>query len=838
MRSIGIGRKSRRQWKCAVFPSVGEMGCMKDLFLLSVVLLAVIPCPGAESTSPTPVPDLPLLKNVRQVIDLGLTEANRHYPAQLKGTITLYEKRSELCFLQDTTAGIFLYSPSPLPELKPGQQVEVTGTSGAGLYSPTMMASNVVVLGEGPMPTAKRIAIERLASGAEDSQWVEIEGIVRHEGEDWGHWVLDVVANGYRFQARIIEYSTNQPIHLIDARLLLRGVAASQYNSKKQLIGFQVLVPRLENLRVLNTPAPEPFAEPIHLGRSLFAISSRDPAGHRVKVSGVVTLQWPGKALFIKDPSMGLLIRTRQSSPVNVGDVIEAVGFPASGDYSPVLEDAIYRKVGTNAPPAPARITATQALTGDLDNDLVQIDAQILEKQDLDQDQLALLLQDGQQTFNAYLKKRDPGIRLAPMPAGSRLRLTGVCTVEVDSSRKPRSWKLWLRSPADIVLLERPAPWLMSELLWVLAALSAMVVAGLAWTVTLRRNVRRQTTRLRQQEASLEERYRDLFENANDILYAHDLEGNFTSLNSAGELVTGYSRSEICQMNIHRLVTPDRLDQLDKLLAGHRNGETRGHCDLEIMTKTGRHACLDVNTRLDYREGKAVGICGIARDITERRQSEEALRQSEYQLRLSLRERQRIGEDLHDDIIQSIYAVGLGIEECRWQLTREPDRVDEQLEHAQTELNRVIQDVRGFIVGLESEVLDGQGFYEALNSLVRIMTHSQSGRFILRAEPAALECLKPLQASHLVHIAREAMSNSLRHAKATETCVTFQTCNGRVRLEIKDNGVGFDLASRKTSGHGLRNLATRAQELEAELDIQSQAGQGTRVLLILPQNKA
>jgi PAS domain S-box-containing protein len=301
-------------------------------------------------------------------------------------------------------------------------------------------------------------------------------------------------------------------------------------------------------------------------------------------------------------------------------------------------------------------------------------------------------------------------------------------------------------------------------------------------------------------------------------------------------LVTGYSRSEICQMNMRRLVTPEHQEQLDQLLTGHRNGETRSHCDLEIMTKTGRHVCLDVNTRLDYREGKAVGIRGIARDITERRQSEEALRQSEYQLRLSLRERQRIGEDLHDDIIQSIYAVGLGIEECRWQLTREPDRVDEQLEHAQTELNRVIQDVRGFIVGLESEVLDGQGFYEALNSLVRIMTHSQSGRFILQAEPAALECLKPLQATHLVHIAREAMSNSLRHAKATETRVTFRACNGSVRLEIKDNGVGFDLATRKASGHGLRNLATRAQELEAELDIQSQAGQGTRVLLILPQN--
>jgi hypothetical protein len=61
------------------------MGSMKDLLLLSVVLLAIIPCPGAESTPPTPVPDLPLLKNVRQVMDLGLTKASRHYPAQFKG---------------------------------------------------------------------------------------------------------------------------------------------------------------------------------------------------------------------------------------------------------------------------------------------------------------------------------------------------------------------------------------------------------------------------------------------------------------------------------------------------------------------------------------------------------------------------------------------------------------------------------------------------------------------------------------------------------------------------------------------------------------------------------
>ena len=125
-----------------------------------------------------------------------------------------------------------------------------------------------------------------------------------------------------------------------------------------------------------------------------------------------------------------------------------------------------------------------------------------------------------------------------------------------------------------------------------------------------------------------EERYRELFENANDIVYTHDLAGNFTSINRTGEQVTGYSLEEALKMNIAAVVAPDYLDLARQMTAGKASGNAPTVYELEIIVKDGRRVRLEVSTRVIFREGKAVGIQGIARDLTERKLSEVALRES------------------------------------------------------------------------------------------------------------------------------------------------------------------------------------------------------------------
>lgn len=135
--------------------------------------------------------------------------------------------------------------------------------------------------------------------------------------------------------------------------------------------------------------------------------------------------------------------------------------------------------------------------------------------------------------------------------------------------------------------------------------------------------------RVEQELIESEERYRDLVENARDIIYTHDLEGNYTSVNKAGEQLTGYTREESLKMNLAQTVAPEYHDRARQMIANKLAGEKETIYDLEIIKKDGNRIALEVNTRLITKNGAPIGIQGIARDITEREQLEEQLRQAQ-----------------------------------------------------------------------------------------------------------------------------------------------------------------------------------------------------------------
>ena len=213
------------------------------------------------------------------------------------------------------------------------------------------------------------------------------------------------------------------------------------------------------------------------------------------------------------------------------------------------------------------------------------------------------------------------------------------------------------------------------------------------------------------------------------------------------------------------------------------------------------------------------------------------MRQGEQQLRRALEERDRIGRDLHDDIIQSIYAVGLNLEDCRRVVRQAPQHAEARLTTAIHTLNNTIRSVRGFLSGLEPKVLNGREFKTALKSLA-LTTGDEPTPFHIEVDPSAANNLTSVQATQLLQIAKEAMSNSLRHAQASDITVSLHSVAQGARLEIRDNGVGFELDSVSGTGHGLRNMKVRARELGAELEIVSANGQGCRILVTVPQRNA
>ncbi|HEX8773551.1 MAG TPA: PAS domain S-box protein [Pyrinomonadaceae bacterium] len=141
--------------------------------------------------------------------------------------------------------------------------------------------------------------------------------------------------------------------------------------------------------------------------------------------------------------------------------------------------------------------------------------------------------------------------------------------------------------------------------------------------------VRDITERKRAEEAlkENEKRYRDLFENANDLIYTHDMAGNFTSLNKTGERITGYTRDEALRMSIAQVVVPDHLEMARQMITRKTSEDVPTVYEIDINAKDGRRVSLEVSTRLIYRDGRPVGVQGIGRDVTERKRAERALAQ-------------------------------------------------------------------------------------------------------------------------------------------------------------------------------------------------------------------
>jgi PAS domain S-box-containing protein len=222
----------------------------------------------------------------------------------------------------------------------------------------------------------------------------------------------------------------------------------------------------------------------------------------------------------------------------------------------------------------------------------------------------------------------------------------------------------------------------------------------------------------------------------------------------------------------------------------------------------------------------------------QRRRAEEALRESEGQLRGALEDREWLSQDLHDNIIQTIYAIGLGLEECR-QLVKEgsAESAESALGDAIVRLNGVIRDVRSYIAGRIPQLSSGRQLKAALGRLARTMQTTHSLRFSVTVDEVAAEKLTPEEANNLFSIVQEAMSNSLRHSEARTALVSLRLRDGGVRLQVEDDGVGFDANTAVDHGQGLRNIETRARKLRGRLEVVSERGYGVRIVLDIPKEK-
>jgi diguanylate cyclase (GGDEF)-like protein len=454
---------------------------------------------------------LPVLRTAHQAHTLPTTEAIKGYPVHLdRAQITFYDPAIHALFIIDATDGIFVDTRGDqVPDLHAGDVVEMDAVSGPGDVEPVLLHPRFRILGNKRPPEAPLIGFDRLSTDFYDSQWVAIEGIVRsvrrpqevtyyagHAASSSANLIVTVASGQDLMDVITLDPRGGDHSNLIDARVRIRAACGTRFNQRKQIIGVHLYMPDISYIQVLEPAPADPFSLPLSETSDVMRASQHE-RGHRVHVRGVVTSTWGPLQFTLMDANHGIFVHAEVPAAVSLGDLLDVVGFPSLGDYTSVLDEAIFRRSGVERPPAPVTLTAAQALTGDHDAEPVRVDGQLLYKSRTASEK-TLLLTDGGTTFSAALPADTPE-GFDNLEPGSRLRITGICYLEVTPSKTPKALKILLQSPAEVLVLQSPSWWTPRHTLIFASVLSAVVMVFIAWNVGLRRRVRAQTRVIRTQ---------------------------------------------------------------------------------------------------------------------------------------------------------------------------------------------------------------------------------------------------------------------------------------------------------------------------------------------------
>ncbi len=339
---------------------------------------------------------------------------------------------------------------------------------------------------------------------------------------------------------------------------------------------------------------------------------------------------------------------------------------------------------------------------------------------------------------------------------------------------------------------------------------------------------------LRESEARLQA----ILNNSPALIFLKDTEGSYLLVNREFEKVFHLTRKDIVGKTDAELFSPVQATAF----RAHDIEVLRADAPMQFeevaLHDDGPHTSIVFKFPLRDETGKLYAIGGIVTDITDRKQAERALRAREEDLRQVLEEREQLSRDLHDNIIQTICAVGMALEESRHLISESPDAAENQLTRAITELNVVIHDVRHYLVGQDSETpSSAEYFSRELIRLTQTVENTHGLHFRSHVDAPAINSLSQKVAQQVMSITREAISNSLRHSEASTVSVSLQEDGANLRLAIEDNGVGFDPERCPSQGHGLRNIAARTQQIGGTLRVISQPGHGTHILVYFPGKK-
>jgi PAS domain S-box-containing protein len=581
---------------------------------------------------------LPTLTKISQIRRLDPAEAGRGFPVRVRGVITYHNPQLSMTFIQDESDAIYLQSLDPTLILDEGKKYEVAGFSAPGDFAPIITKPIFRLIGPALLPQAKIVTLDQLSTGQYDCLRIQVGGIVRSVRQVGNRWCLEVFNEGKGIQVWIPNLMASSQIHsLQDAKIVAEGICSIQISAWGAITGFKLNVPSIKGIRVEEKARSDPFSAPLRSIRDVLRYSNKAEAGHRIRIQGVLLHQRPGRTIYVRDATGSISIPTTHILPVNSLDLLTISGYPVPGEFAPSMEHVLIKSLSAGSDLNPRALPDARAIYTNLHGDLIRIQARLVEQwHSVDgQNYLFKDLTDKQTAFEAMLDSSSYASSPPSLRNGSELELTGIYLLRTKTAQK-FGFHLLLRTPEDIRVLKNAPWWTLKHTYWAFGILFFLICLASAWAALLKKRVNRQTRIIRNQleaETALEKKYRELFENSNDIVFACDHTGKLKSVNQAGTRILGYTVPELMDLDPIQLLDPASLPKIEEWIKQRQKALDCANLECRLLAKDGRHVMVEVSGDILYTNGQLTGAQGIARDITERKQAEEALRQSEERLR-------------------------------------------------------------------------------------------------------------------------------------------------------------------------------------------------------------
>lgn len=558
-------------------------------YLVTLLLLLIVLLAGWSGPPDT-------FTDVQSIRHLSPEEANRSHPVDLTATVTHWDPRWNILFIQDETAGIYVhaYAPDPQDPDTPdtGDRIRIRGHTHAGGFSPVIIPSRIDRLGRGTPPPATEVTTADLQTGSYDSQLIHTEGYLAHAYIEDEHLVGTLLSRVGEIAIRVYGFE-HVPSGLVGRHVRIRGVAGAIYTRQARFEGGYVAASGPDELRPTTSGdlASTPDARCVPIGRILTFTPNPD-AEPRLRVRGTITFRHrANRYWYVQDSTGGVRVEARRLPDLAVGSRVAVTGFNLEeGRPAAVLRHAEVEVLGASTsadahPGALAFIDPTLTDRTDLssfDDRLVELEGRLVNEAATHKDAQWLI-----QTGSRVVRTQPSGTGFtasyeAPRP-GSRLRLRGVFTTNGRTgatSGHAANATLLLRSESDVTVLENSPWWTVRRATFAAGGLGLFLLAGVGWIALLRRNVREKTATIREKmatESKLRAKAQKAAEAREQMMAQvhHEIRSPLTSIVGFADLLRQDARSDQAphldriQANArHMLAMAERMLDYTRLEAG------------------------------------------------------------------------------------------------------------------------------------------------------------------------------------------------------------------------------------------------------------------------------